>query len=68
MKSLVAYGGWGGSAGFSKLVASPTARKNFVKTVVGHVSKNGLDGIDIDWEYRTLSPVLPAIMEGQQRV
>ncbi|KAJ3035685.1 hypothetical protein HDV00_003574 [Rhizophlyctis rosea] len=51
VKSLIAYGGWGGSAGFSKLVTSSTARKNFVNTVVSHVTKNGLDGIDIDWEY-----------------
>jgi chitinase len=36
---------------FATIAASTTARTNFVNNVVNFAKTNGLDGIDIDWEY-----------------
>ncbi|MFN0291512.1 glycosyl hydrolase family 18 protein [Pedobacter helvus] len=41
----------GAEAIFATIAASPTARTNFVNNVVNFAKVNGLDGIDIDWEY-----------------
>ena len=41
---------------FAAIAASTTARANFVKNLVAFAKTNGLDGMDMDWEYpRTLS-------------
>jgi chitinase len=36
---------------FATIAASTTSRTNFVNNVVNFAKTNGLDGIDIDWEY-----------------
>ncbi|TKC12632.1 hypothetical protein FA048_03160 [Pedobacter polaris] len=36
---------------FATIAASSTARNNFVNNVVNFAKTNGLDGVDIDWEY-----------------
>ena len=36
---------------FATIAASATARTNFVNNVVAFAKTNGLDGVDIDWEY-----------------
>ncbi|MES2446972.1 MAG: glycosyl hydrolase family 18 protein [Bacteroidota bacterium] len=41
---------------FATIAASTTARANFVNNVVSFAKTNGLDGVDIDWEYpRTIN-------------
>jgi chitinase len=51
LRILVAVGGWEGSAEFSDLSASDSARQRFAGRVVAFLRNYGLDGIDIDWEY-----------------
>lgn len=36
---------------FATVAASTVARANFVKNLVAFVKTNGLDGLDMDWEY-----------------
>jgi chitinase len=40
------------SVGFSDMAVSAEGRKKFVDSVVATVEKYGLDGVDVDWEYR----------------
>jgi chitinase len=40
---------------FSSVAANETKRLNFVRTAVEFMTKNGFDGIDIDWEFPTAS-------------
>ena len=55
VKVVVSVGGWGNSAGFSPMVANPTARANFAHNLKNFCMSNGYDGVDIDWEYPTSS-------------
>jgi chitinase len=55
LKVMVSLGGWGGCAPCSELFASEEHRNNFAKNVVVLFRQNGIDGIDLDWEY----PVIP---------
>jgi chitinase len=50
---LIALGGWNDSLGdkYSRLVNSPSATANFVRTVVEFIEKYNFDGLDLDWEY-----------------
>lgn len=38
-------------ATYQAIAQSPTARANFVRNIVGFANSNGIDGIDMDWEY-----------------
>ncbi|KAH7910689.1 glycoside hydrolase family 18 protein [Hygrophoropsis aurantiaca] len=49
--ALMTVGGWDGSMYFSSLVGSSDNRTTFVNTIRDIAFSNGLDGIDIDWEY-----------------
>ncbi|ELT96742.1 hypothetical protein CAPTEDRAFT_109221, partial [Capitella teleta] len=52
LKVLVAVGGWNvGSWTFSQLTATETSRRIFAENVVQFLNKEGLDGLDVDWEY-----------------
>lgn len=52
LKTLLAIGGWNeGSTRFSKLVADPEARQNFVKSALKYLRQHNFDGLDLDWEY-----------------
>ncbi|XP_024877223.1 probable chitinase 10, partial [Temnothorax curvispinosus] len=53
LKVLLALGGWENSAGdkYSRLVNSPSARKNFIDHAVQFIANNGFDGLDLFWEY-----------------
>jgi len=50
-KLLICVGGNGRSAGFSSAVASAKARARFVGELLKLCQKNGLDGVDLNWEY-----------------
>lgn len=48
---LICFGGNGRSQGFSRMVASSTARKKFLQNLVRLMDKHALDGVDYNWEY-----------------
>ena len=51
VKLLVSIGGWGSSAQFAGMISTPEKQATFVQSCVDFLANNGLDGIDIDWEY-----------------
>ena len=56
LKVCLMIGGWGGHAdGFSEMAKSDAKRTEFCKSVKSLIEKNNLDGVDIDWEYPTVS-------------
>ena len=54
LKVMLSVGGWG-SGRFSEMAADPQLREKFAKDCRRVVRKYNLDGIDIDWEYPTVS-------------
>ena len=52
-KVMIALGGWGDSSGnkYSRLVADPSSRKNFIDHVVSFIQTHNFDGLDLDWEF-----------------
>ena len=49
-------GGWGGHAdGFSEMAKSDAKRTEFCQSVKKLLDQHKLDGVDIDWEYPTVS-------------
>ncbi|KAG6890137.1 hypothetical protein C0995_011430 [Termitomyces sp. Mi166 len=50
-KVVLSIGGWGGCQYFSSSVSTSANRMKLVNSVKKIVEANGLDGIDIDWEY-----------------
>ena len=54
VKVLVAIGGHGEqSRVFTKIVATPANRKRFAFNAVKYLRVQGLDGLDLDWEFPT---------------
>lgn len=51
LKTLIAIGGWGGSAQFSNAALNETNREMFATSAVQFIVQYGFDGLDIDWEY-----------------
>lgn len=51
LKVLLSVGGWTLSSPFPAVAASETLRAAFAASCADWVSAQGLDGIDIDWEY-----------------
>jgi chitinase len=51
LKVLVSIGGWTLSWTLSKIAANDTLRQRLVQTAVKFIVDNGLDGLDVDWEY-----------------
>ncbi|THE13788.1 hypothetical protein E1I69_06160 [Bacillus timonensis] len=51
LKTTIAVGGWGGSAGFSEAAATDEARTIFADSLVEFITEHGFDGVDLDWEY-----------------
>lgn len=47
---LIAVGGWGSSDAFPEIVQETALRANFVNNIKNFITKNNLDGVDIDWE------------------
>lgn len=52
-KVIVSVGGWSGGTKFSPMVASASARANFIKWNTDFITKYGTAGVDLDWEYPT---------------
>ena len=50
-KLLLAFGGWGNTAGFPQMVASADSRQAFIDNLLEIFDTYGYDGIDLDWEY-----------------
>ena len=50
-KLLLAFGGWGNTAGFPEMVASAGSRQAFIDNLLEIFDTYGYDGIDLDWEY-----------------
>ncbi|KAJ1727634.1 hypothetical protein LPJ61_004469 [Coemansia biformis] len=50
-KALLSLGGWTGSNQFSTVMKSPEASSRLISAIAGHMSAEGFDGVDIDWEY-----------------
>jgi chitinase len=51
LKLLVSWGGWTWSDNFSTVTGDSTKRSRFVNQAWDFVNNNGLDGVDIDWEW-----------------
>lgn len=54
LKVQLSIGGWG-AGNFSEMAADPAHRAAFCRNCVSAVTRFGLDGIDLDWEYPTSS-------------
>ncbi|WP_068776637.1 glycosyl hydrolase family 18 protein [Paenibacillus sp. FJAT-26967] len=54
LKLMIAIGGWGAD-GFSDAVLTEDSRNTFADSIVKYIVDNKLDGVDLDWEYPTLS-------------
>lgn len=51
LKLMLSIGGWTFGPHFAPMAASANLRANFVFTAIQILENNGLDGLDIDWEY-----------------
>lgn len=56
VRKVISFGGWGFSTEPStydllRQAMSPNHRSAFAKNIWKFVTDNGLDGVDIDWEY-----------------
>lgn len=54
LKVMIACGGWGAD-GFSDMALTPEGRKRFIESAVAFLEAYQLDGLDIDWEYPSIS-------------
>ena len=51
LKLLISVGGWSDSQYFSDAAAPAARRESFAASCVDFVVEQGLDGVDLDWEY-----------------
>ena len=51
LKLLISVGRWSDSQYFSDAVATAARRESFAASCVDFVVEQGLDGVDLDWEY-----------------
>ena len=63
IKKVVSFGGWefSNSPGTFHILREATKAANrptFVENVLNFVKENGLDGVDLDWEYPGVSSLL----------
>lgn len=59
VKVLLGVGGWNDSKGdkYSRVAASPSARKTFAQYAVRFVTEHGFNGLHLDWQF----PVCPQV-------
>ena len=56
LKVILSIGGWGADAdGFSEMAKNEVKRTEFCQSVKSLLDLHHLDGVDIDWEYPTVS-------------
>ncbi|KAK6953668.1 hypothetical protein Daesc_005973 [Daldinia eschscholtzii] len=70
IKAILSFGGWGDSTDpatydILRTAVSPEGREAFTDNVATFANNEGLDGIDIDWEYPG-APDIPGIPPGQK--
>lgn len=68
IKKIVSFGGWGYSTDTAtynaiRTAMSPSNAATFADKIVAFINKNGLDGVDFDWEYPG-APDIPNIPAG----
>ncbi|SKA13684.1 glycoside hydrolase family 18 protein [Sediminibacterium ginsengisoli] len=51
LRIMISIGGWSWSRNFSDAALTDSSRQAFAASAVHIIATNGLDGIDIDWEY-----------------
>lgn len=51
LKLLISVGGWSDSQYFSDAAATAARREKFAASCVEFIAEQGLDGVDLDWEY-----------------
>lgn len=51
LRLLLSVGGWERSGGFSDAAATATGRRAFAQSAAQLVAEQGLDGVDLDWEF-----------------
>ena len=54
LKVMIACGGWGAD-GFSDMALTTESREKFIQSAYEFVEEYRLDGIDMDWEYPSIS-------------
>lgn len=55
LKVLISLGGWGGCKTCSDVFATKQGRKDFVQSIKEYYEYFKVDGLDLDWEYPTVS-------------
>jgi chitinase len=51
LQILLSVGGWSWSGNFSDAALTEPSRRIFIGSALDLVERNGLDGLDVDWEY-----------------
>lgn len=67
IKTVLSFGGWGDSTDpatydILRTAVSPEGRETFTDNVASFAREQGLDGVDIDWEYPGVSATLIAVI------
>jgi chitinase len=55
LKTSISVGGAGGSSAYPSVAQTVDSRKRFAQSCVTFMTANGLDGIDVDWEFPSAS-------------
>lgn len=69
LKVMLSVGGWGAD-GFSRAARTDASRRKFAESAIDVMRSNGLDGIDIDWEYpgMSLAGIASDVRDGENYV
>ncbi|WP_081954768.1 glycosyl hydrolase family 18 protein [Paenibacillus graminis] len=57
VRTLISVGGWSGSGGFFNMANSAAGREAFADSVVDFLRTYQFNGVDIDWEYPSGTPL-----------
>jgi chitinase len=67
LKLIISVGGWDNSKYFSDAAATTSSRETFSQSCLNFILSNGLDGIDLDWEYPVSGGVAGNIHRSQDK-